>query len=439
MLHSTPSSAIRKWPLMAKVFLLGVMSGYPQIFVFSLVTVWLKDTGYSRSAITAFGVIAILYAFNWVLAPLLDRYRALGLDRRRFWIIAMQVLMFLACLAASRIDVASSLWLLVAATLVLTFASALQDVAIDALRIEITPPGHSELLSMGAGFATAGWWTGFSLGGALGLEIVGYLKDHAVDANTAWQQVYLYLSVFFVLAIILTWLIYRPINRKILGVEVTDEPVQSAGGWFEQVIIAPFRSLFQSRGAKFALMLLAFVFLFKLGEAFLGRSAILFYKDIGFSDQEISRYAKIFGWVSLMILALVSGIIAGQMKSWKALMLGGIAMASTNLLYSVLAVIGPQTWFLAFAVVADNITTAFSTVAFVGFISTVCSDRKFTGTQYALLASTASFSRMLLASSSGFVLDHWLGGSWSVFFVMTAVMAVPSLILLWFMREQFQQ
>lgn len=439
MLRSTPSSAIRKWPLMAKIFLLGIMSGYPQIFVFSLVTVWLKDTGYSRSAITAFGVIAILYAFNWVLAPLLDRYRALGLDRRRFWIIAMQALMFLACLAASRIDVASSLWLLVTATLVLTFASALQDVAIDALRIEITPPGHSELLSMGAGFATAGWWTGFSLGGALGLEIVGYLKDHAVDANAAWQQVYLYLSVFFVLAIVLTWLIYRPIQRKVLGVEVTDEPVQSAGGWFEQVIVAPFRSLFQSRGAKFALMLLAFVFLFKLGEAFLGRSAILFYKDIGFSDQEISRYAKIFGWVSLMILALVSGIIAGQMKSWKALMYGGIAMASTNLLYSVLAIIGPQTWFLAFAVVADNITTAFSTVAFVGFISTVCSDRKFTGTQYALLASTASFSRMLLASSSGFVLDHWLGGSWTMFFVLTAVMAVPSLILLWFMRDQFQQ
>ncbi|MBV7435103.1 hypothetical protein KRX19_08720 [Cardiobacteriaceae bacterium TAE3-ERU3] len=439
MQHSAPSPAVKKWPLMAKVFLLGVMSGYPQIFVFSLVTVWLKDTGYSRSAITAFGAIAILYAFNWLLAPLLDRYRGLGLDRRRFWIIAMQSLMLVACLAASRVDVASSLWLLVGATLVLTFASALQDVAIDALRIEITPPGHSELLSMGAGFATAGWWTGFSLGGALGLEIVGYLKDHAIDANAAWQQVYLYLSVFFVLAIILTWLIYRPIHRKVLGVEVTDESVQSAGGWFEQVVIAPFRSLFQSRGAKFALILLAFVFLFKLGEAFLGRSAILFYKDIGFSDQEISRYAKIFGWVSLMILALVSGIIAGQMKSWKALMYGGIAMASTNLLYSVLAIIGPQTWFLAFAVVADNITTAFSTVAFVGFISTVCSDRKFTGTQYALLASTASFSRMLLASSSGFVLDHWLGGSWTIFFVLTAVMAVPSLILLWFMRDQFQQ
>lgn len=237
---------------------------------------------------------------------------------------------------------------------------------------------------------------------------------------------------------ILTWRIYRPVHRNLLGVELTDEPVHNVGSWFEQVVVAPFRSLFQSRGAKFALMLLAFVFLFKLGEAFLGRSAILFYKDIGFSDQEISRYAKIFGWVSLMILALISGVVAGQMKSWKALMLGGIAMASTNLLYSVLAVIGPKTWFLAFAVVADNITTAFSTVAFVGFISTVCSDRNFTGTQYALLSSTASFSRMLLASSSGFVLDHWLGGSWSLFFTLTAVMAIPSLVLLWFMREQFQ-
>ena len=156
MQHSASSSAIRKWPLMAKIFLLGIMSGYPQIFVFSLVTVWLKDTGYSRSAITAFGAIAILYAFNWMLAPLLDRYRALGLDRRRFWIIAMQGLMLVACLAASRVDVAASLWLLVGATLVLTFASALQDVAIDALRIEITPPGDSGLLSMGAGLATAG-------------------------------------------------------------------------------------------------------------------------------------------------------------------------------------------------------------------------------------------------------------------------------------------
>ncbi|UJF24803.1 MFS transporter [Suttonella sp. R2A3] len=427
-----------QWPLMGRIFLLGMMSGYPQIFVFSLVAVWLKDAGYSLSAITAFGAISLFYAFNWTLAPLLDRYRALGLDRRRFWLISMQAIMLLACLVAAMVNAQAALWALVVATLILTFCSALQDVAIDALRIELTPKDRNDLLSMGAGFATAGWYTGFSLGGALGLEIVDALKQQAVPVELAWRQVYLYMSGFFVLAMILSWRLYRPSKQASdeFGVDPQTEQFADIKQWFQSVFLRPFKALFSSHGVQFALMLLLFVFLFKLGEAFLGRTAIVFYKDIGFSDSEISRYGKIIGWVVMMVLSMFSGVIAARMGSWKALMFGGIAMAATNVLFAVLAWIGPKTWFLAFSVVADQITTAFATVAFVVFISTLCTDRRFTGTQYALLASLASFSRMLLASSSGYVKEHWLNDSWVLFFIITALMVIPSLVLLYFMRDR---
>lgn len=438
MPHSSWALFQQHWSLMGRIFLLGMMSGYPQIFVFSLVSVWLKDAGYSRSAITAFGAIGLFYAFNWTLAPLLDRYRGLGLDRRRFWLLSMQAVMLLACLLAAMVNAQVALWALVAATLVLTLCSALQDVAIDALRIELTPKGRSDLLSMGAGFATAGWYTGFSLGGALGLEIVDALKQQNVAIELAWRQVYVYMSGFFVLAMLLAWRLYRPTQQASdeLGVDPQNEQFSGIGQWFDTVFLRPFQALFASHGVRFALMLLAFVFLFKLGEAFLGRTAIIFYKDIGFSDAEISRYTKILGWVAMMVLALFSGMIAARMGSWKALMFGGIAMASTNLLFAILAWLGPKTGFLAFTVIADQITTAFATVAFVTFISALCTDRRFTGAQYALLASLASFSRMLLASSSGFVLDHWLGGSWGLFFIVTAAMVIPSLVLLYVMRNQ---
>jgi len=181
---------------------------------------------------------------------------------------------------------------------------------------------------------------------------------------------------------------------------------------------------------------LAFVFLFKIGEAFLGRMSIVFYKEIGFSKSDIALYSKGLGWITTVIFTLLGGLFAIRSGVVKAMFVAGILMASTNLLFSVLAWSGKSEWLFATAVILDDIAAAFATVAFVAFISLLV-DRTYTATQYALLASIGTAGRTTLAASSGAMVD-WLNGDWGIFFIITAIMVIPSLICLWFIRDRLK-
>lgn len=416
----------RDYVYILKVLLLGSFSGFPQIFVFSLLTLWLKSAGISNTEIAAIGAITFFYAFNWMIAPLADRYRGLGLDRRRFWLVLSQAVMCLAGLFLWHLDIRTQMGLVIIGVLVIAFASAVQDVSIDALRIELTPPDRQDLLIVGASCATVGWYSGFYLGAALGLKLFSYWSQ-GVAAPLVWAQVYGWLALLFPLIIVLTMTLYRPQYGK-------PEVLTSDGNWLETVLIKPFSAFVEKNGLKTFIMVLAFVFLFKIGEAFLGRMAMVFYKEVGFSEDQIANYVKIIGWVVISVFSLVSSFLAMRFGVWRGLMIGGIAMASTNLLYAVLALAGPSVPLLIVTVVSDQFTSAFATVSFVAFLSALC-DRHYTASQYALFASVGNGARILLASASGFMLDHWLGGNWAVFFVITAIMALPGLILLWRIRH----
>ena len=191
---------------------------------------------------------------------------------------------------------------------------------------------------------------------------------------------------------------------------------------------------FRRNGVQLALGLLGFIFLFKIGEAFLGRMVIRFYIEVGFSNADIGTYSKGLGWLVTMICALAAALLTGRFGVIRGLFLAGIAMAATNLLFAWIAIVGPDTRALAYAVVADGVTSAFSTVAFVAFISYYTS-RLHTAAQYGALASLGNSGRTVLAASSGVVIDA-LGGAWASFFVITAVMVTPSLgILVWIGRR----
>ena len=181
---------------------------------------------------------------------------------------------------------------------------------------------------------------------------------------------------------------------------------------------------------------MGFVFLFKIGEAFLGRMSIVFYKEMGFSKGDIAIYSKTLGWITTVVFTLLGGLFAIRSGVIKAMFLAGIMMALTNLLFTALAWSGKSELLFAFAVIADDITAAFATVAFVAFISLLV-DRTYTATQYALLASIGTAGRTTLASSSGALVD-WLNGDWGTFFILTAVMVIPSLICLWFIRDKLK-
>jgi len=193
-------------------------------------------------------------------------------------------------------------------------------------------------------------------------------------------------------------------------------------------IIAPLADFFRRNGLQLALGILLFALLFKVGEAFLGRMSIVFYKEVGFSDAEIGTYSKLLNWWVTIIFAILGSLINARFGIIRGLLIGGIAMAASNLMFAWLAQAGPIPWILSLAVVVDGFTAAMGTVAFVAFITSLTS-HTFTATQYALLASIGNLGRTTLAAYSGKTVDL-LGGNWSLFFILTALAVVPSLLIL---------
>ena len=206
--------------------------------------------------------------------------------------------------------------------------------------------------------------------------------------------------------------------------------------WLTSTIISPVTSFFSKNGFNIALAILGFVFLFKIGEAFLGRMSVIFYKEIGFTKSDIALYSKGLGWVTTVIFTLIGGLFAIRSGVIKAMFLSGVLMASTNLLFSILAWSGKSELLFAVAVIFDDMAAAFATVAFVAFISLLV-DRTYTATQYALLSSIGTAGRTTLAASSGALVD-WLNGDWGVFFIITAIMVIPSLIFLFLIKDKLK-
>ena len=166
----------------------------------------------------------------------------------------------------------------------------------------------------------------------------------------------------------------------------------------------------------------------------MGRMSIIFYKEIGFSKTDIALYSKGVGWITTIAFTLIGGVFTIKAGIFKALVLSGIAMATTNLFFSLMALVERSELLFVFAVLLDDLATAFATVTFVAFIS-ILIDRNYTATQYALLASVGTAGRTLLASSSGAMVD-WLNGDWALFFILTTMMVIPSLILLFLIKNR---
>ena len=212
--------------------------------------------------------------------------------------------------------------------------------------------------------------------------------------------------------------------------------ITKSTAWITGTIAGPIMSFFKKNGFNIALAILGFIFLFKIGEAFLGRMSVIFYKEIGFTKSDIALYSKGLGWITTIIFTLLGGLFAIRSGVIKAMFVSGILMAATNLLFSLLAWSGKSELLFAVVVIFDDMAAAFATVAFVAFISMLV-DRTYTATQYALLASIGTAGRTTLASSSGALVD-WLNGDWGLFFVITAVMVIPSLIFLYIIRNKIK-
>ncbi len=434
---------------MIKILLLGAISGFPWVIIGSSLSLWLKEDGLSRSTIGWAGLIFAVYAFNYLWAPIIDRIRIPWLTNkighRRGWIVLMQMIILISLIFWSVINPTTNLALVISIGLIIAIASATQDITVDALRIEQIGENEGKSMQAGAAMAVVGWWTGYKLGGVVSLTSAEFFQRSGFE--NYWQITFLVLGIVIIACNIGLMFIDESLQTDRRDFQIrTDKMIENKLGssnlltktiaWLTGTVIGPIISFFRKNGFKIALSILAFIFLFKIGEAFLGRMSVIFYKEIGFTKSDIALYSKGLGWLTTVIFTLLGGLFAIRSGVIKAMFVSGILMASTNLLFSLLAWSGKSELLFAIAVIFDDMAAAFATVAFVAFISMLV-DRTYTATQYALLASIGTAGRTTLASSSGALVD-WLNGDWGIFFIITAIMLIPSLIFLFMIRHKLQ-
>ena len=434
---------------MIKILLLGAISGFPWVIIGSSLSLWLKEDGLSRSTIGWAGLIFAVYAFNYLWAPIIDRVRIPWLTNkighRRAWIILMQTIILISLVCWSVINPTANLALIISIGLIIAIASATQDITVDALRIEQIGEHEGKSMQAGAAMAVVGWWTGYKLGGVIALNAAEFFQKAGFE--NYWQITFLILGIVIIACNIGLMFVNEPQSHdRQESQEQTDKMIESKIRssnyaakiitWITGTVTGPIISFFKKNGFNIALAILAFIFLFKIGEAFLGRMSVIFYKEIGFTKSDIALYSKGLGWVTTVIFTLLGGLFAIRSGVIKAMFLSGVLMASTNLLFSLLAWSGKSELLFVIAVIFDDMAAAFATVAFVAFISMLV-DRTYTATQYALLASIGTAGRTTLAASSGALVD-WLNGDWGIFFIITAIMVIPSLIFLYIIRNKIK-
>ncbi|KID54801.1 major facilitator transporter [Pseudoalteromonas luteoviolacea] len=426
------------------VFAFGMSQGFPWVLIGSVMSAWLKDEGLSRSLIGLFGIVFSAYTINFLWSPLVDRLKlpVLGsmLGQRRSWILLGQIVITASAACLAFIDLKTSLFYAALLCFLIALFAATHDIAIDGYRIDVLPQSESEKSTAAAAMATSGWWSGYAL--------LGAIPFIAADLpNISWSDVYILLAVIMALLCIVTLVAKEPESHRDTAQaqiqKAYEEKLSQLGhsktnkllAWLGVTLVAPFVSFFNKNGVKTALALLTFIFLFKIGEAFLARMSIVFYKEVGFTNTQIAQFSKLGTGLITIVFAFLGSIFNHKYGIVKGLFISGVAMAASNLIFSWIAVAGPKLSLYALAIVVDGFTQAWSLVAMVAFISMLC-DRTFSATHYALLASLGSLGRTVLSSYSGVVIDDWLGGNWAVFFVITALMVIPSLVFLYFIRHK---
>lgn len=446
---------------MAKVLFLGFVSGFPWLLIATMLNLWLKEEGISRTDIALFSLLFSVYAVNALWAPFVDKFNwsVLGrwLGRRRAWIVLMQVVIGLALIALFFLpDVKNYIQWVAVLMFIIAIASATQDVAIDATRIELFAEAEPEKVGAGSAMATTGWWLGFGGGKIIALPFVELLQQWQL--GNAWQLGYLAMSFIIVLSITVFLFAFTPPTKPATDPPPATPAVPSSPRgrestvlpstlplYAKQLYLEPLKAFFYKFTLKPALLLLFFIVFFKIGEAFLGRMSVIFYKEIGFSKTDIALLSGGLGTVTICVFAIFGSLFNARYGLFKGIVLGGVGMALTNLLFALLAYY-PEKSLFAVAVVADQFTTAVSTVAFVAFISQLC-DRRFTATHYAALASLGNLSRTLFAAGSGWMVDSLenltgadansgYADAWALFFAITVIMVLPSLVALFFLRHR---
>ncbi len=403
---------------MLVILLMGFSSGLPLLLTLSTLSYWLAKLGVDKTAIGLFALVGIPYSFKFVWAPIIDQLRVplltRLLGRRRAWALVAQAALVIAILAMGMTDPALDAWWTAAAALAVAFFSATQDIVIDAYRIEILTEDEQ---GAGAAATQAGYRLGLILAGAGAIALSDFI---------GWPVIFVLLAAAVGIGMVAVLLAPEP-KPPADWVAGNREPIETR---LRHAVVDPFAEFMRRRGW---LVILAFVLLYKFGDAIGGVMANPFYVELGFTGVEIASISKVFGVIMTLVGTAAGGLMVARYGLFRALVVGGILQAAANLLYAVLAGIGPDIAWLAVVIGADNFAGGIGSAAFVAYLSSLC-NVAFTGTQYALLTSFMAAGRTMLSSGAGW-LATLLG--WPAFFVATTFLAVPGLVLLFWLARLY--
>ncbi len=418
------------------VLFLGFSSGLPLALTTGTLAIWMAREGVDKTTIGLFALVGLPYTLKFLWAPLIDRIpvplltRALG--RRRGWLIATQLVLMAAIVALGDARPLADPTMVAALALVVAFCSASQDIVVDAYRIDVLADRQQ---GAGAAMIQAGYRLGMLASGAGALFLA--------DLAGSWFWVYATMAALITVGVIAVLASPEPEGdgaaddaavraraAEIARVRPGLSPTLAAlAAWLERAVVAPFADFTRRRGW---LTVLAFILLYKFGDAFAGVMANPFYVEMGFTNTEIASVSKLFGLAATLAGVFAGGVFVSRYGTMPSLLVCGVLQMLSNLMFAVQAMVGHSVPLLALTIAIENFTGGMASAAFVAYLSGLC-HAAYTATQYALLTSFMAFGRTVLSSSGGWFADHL---DWVSFFLLSTVVALPGLaLLLWMMRR----
>lgn len=379
----------------------GFSSGLPYYILATLVPAWLRSDGVGLTEIGLFTLINLPFTWKFLWAPLMDSIGLPFLGLRRGWMLLTQIALMISIACIPIFTPSTSLWSIAYLSVAVAFFSASQDIVLDAYRRELLPDNE---LGFGNSVHVNTWRIAGFIPGSLSL----ILADHF-----PWQTVFIITALFMLVGIVLTLCIREPEHEY--------KPRT-----LEHAVVEPFREFFNRNGVQQALLVLAFIFLYKLGDNLATALSTPFYIDLGFTLTEIGLVAKNAGFWPMIIGSIVGGIIMIKIGINKALWVFGFIQIVSIFGFAALAHYGHNLVLLGFAVGFEYLGVGLGTAASVAFIARTTS-RKHTATQFALLTAIAIIPRSVANASTGFIVEA-IG--WELFFYLCALLAVPGLLLL---------
>jgi PAT family beta-lactamase induction signal transducer AmpG len=431
------SWAVYAHPRILAMACLGFSAGLPFLLVFSTLSAWLSEAGVSRTAIGLFSWVGITYSIKVLWSPVVDRlelpllHRLLG--RRRSWILLAQLAIVGGLLGMAHTDPSTELMRLAAFAVLVAFGSATQDVAIDAWRIEAAPPERQAAMAATYVF---GYRMALLTAGAGALHIATFLS---------WGGVYITMAALMGIGMLAVLASREPSVRLpretvFLEARVQDFMTRNAHlpprlrhaiGWLIGAVVCPFVDFFQRNG-HMALVILAFIGLYRVTDITMGVMANPFYLELGFTKAQIANVSGIFGVIMTIVGGVLGGVLVPRYGVMRVLLAGAILAAVTNLLFAVLALLGPQLWMLTVTISADNLAGGLAISAFIAYLSGL-TNIAYTATQYALFSSLMTLPGKVIGGAAGAVVD---AVGYPLFFVYSCVIGIPAMLLVIYLMRR---